>query len=172
MSKKKFTDGLESLFGDSGQGAQENDQLSVVVGANVPARKAKGSTATAAKKTTRKRTSSKNFTSDLDSLFEEALQESIEDKVQKIVKTKAPKAPTRRRRREALTGLDALIRRTVESGLDASRSTKKRVTFVFDHRKLEKLRKIAKEEKSYLKDIISDVVSSFIESYEKNHGTA
>ena len=45
--------------------------------------------------------------------------------------------------------------------------TKKRVTFVFDKEKLAKLKEIARTEKAYLKDIIGDVVSRFIEKYEK-----
>ena len=47
--------------------------------------------------------------------------------------------------------------------------TKKRVTFVFDKEKLAKLKEIAKMEKAYLKDIIGDVVSSFIEKYEEEN---
>ena len=39
--------------------------------------------------------------------------------------------------------------------------------FVFDKEKLAKLKEIAKMEKAYLKDIIGDVVSNFIEKYEK-----
>jgi len=121
----------------------------------------------------RKRSSSKNFTSDLDSLFEDALKETVLEKVEKIKeKTLGSDTKTARRKRAstvALTGIDALIRKT--GNLEASEliPTKKRVSFAFDRHKFQKLKNIAKEEKMYLKDIIGDVVSDFIKEYESKN---
>jgi hypothetical protein len=158
VSKKKFTIGLESLFGMATEEAfQEESPL-------LDKKKEE------AKKTTQniKKRSSKDFTSDLDTLFEQALAETIEEKQEKAKsKIQAPPKPAQRRLRR-LSGLDALIRHTEDMEVvEVNVPTKKRVTFVFDKEKLAKLKEIAKSEKAYLKDIIGDVVSNFIEKYEK-----
>ncbi|MEZ4980139.1 MAG: hypothetical protein R2769_00840 [Saprospiraceae bacterium] len=102
MSKKKFTDGLESLFDE----VAEESVLFVE--------------ATAAPKGPQKvtrvraRGSSKDFTADLDTLLEEALQERDEPKTssESLSKTSSQdiKSPSRTPKR-ALSGLDALIRK-------------------------------------------------------------
>lgn len=114
----------------------------------------------------KKRASSKDFTSDLDTLFQMALSETIEEKEKK--KKSVPKSSHRPRRSRRLSGLDALIRRTEDLDVvEVNVPTKKRVSFVCDKEKVAKLKQIAKKEKAYLKDIIGEVVSKFIEKYEK-----
>lgn len=161
MSKKKFTDGLESLFGDSSEEKFESGGLLVEEKVKPVKR-------------TRKSVSRKNFTSDLDSLFEDALKETIHEQKQKLGKgleSKSKSASHQKRERKPLTGIDALIRRTVEtSSLEIGSGVKKRVTFTFDRKKLEKLKKIARIEKSYLKDIIGELVGEFIDDYETKKG--
>ena len=160
MSKKKFTVGLESLFGTVTEEAfQEESPLLDKQEKEVKKVTSSGSS---------KKRSSKDFTSDLDTLFEEALAETIEEKEEKAnSKVQAPPKPRKRRLRR-LSGLDALIRHTEDMDVvEVNVPTKKRVTFVFDKEKLAKLKQIAKSEKAYLKDIIGDVVSNFIEKYEK-----
>lgn len=161
MSKKKFTDGLDSIFGGSVEETlPEGSPLLVKTEKKVePKRKERS-----------KKRSSKNFTSDLDSLFEDVLTETLEDKAKKIIKDKAKVSPKRRERTDALFGLDALIRRTVETSLEGHENLKKRVTFIFEKSKLKKLKKIAKEEKAYLKDIIGQVMAEYIEEYEAKYG--
>jgi len=165
VSKKKFKDGLESLFGESNKGTLQEDsplleETSVVTQPEETQPKVRR---------LKSKRSSKNFTSDLDSLFQEALEESLEEAANKIVTDKTKVSPARKPKREAVFGLDALIRRTVESSIDVEANNKKRVTFVFDKSKLMKLKKIAKVERSYLKDIIGQVMSDFIEEYEDNN---
>lgn len=158
MSKKKFTVGLESLFGMATEEAFQEES---------PLLDKKEKEANKSSQSVKKR-SSKDFTSDLDTLFEQALADTIEEK-QKLAKSKiqAPPKPRKRRLRR-LSGLDALIRHTEDMEVvEVNVPTKKRVTFVFDKEKLAKLKEIAKSEKAYLKDIIGDVVSNFIEKYEK-----
>ena len=160
MSKKKFTVGLESLFGTVTEEAfQEESPLLDKQEKEVKKVTSSGSS---------KKRSSKDFTSDLDTLFEEALAETSEEKEEKAnSKVQAPPKPRKRRLRR-LSGLDALIRHTEDMDVvEVNVPTKKRVTFVFDKEKLAKLKQIAKSEKAYLKDIIGDVVSNFIEKYEK-----
>jgi hypothetical protein len=70
-----------------------------------------------------------------------------------------------------MSGLDALIRQTVEPNREeikraAVPKEKKRVTFVFDKKKLLKLKKIAKLEKAYLKDIIGGLISEYLDEYD------
>lgn len=163
MSKKKFTEGLESIFGDATEDSFRSSGLVLTeepdnaVVQTTPARK--------------KTKSRKNFTTDLDSLFEDALKETIIEKTketEKGLENKTKSSANKSRPRKPLTGLDALIRRTVEtSTIEIDETAKKRVTFVFEKRKLERLKKIARIEKSYLKDILSDIVSEYLEKYEQ-----
>jgi hypothetical protein len=158
VSKKKFTVGLESLFGTAIEEAfQEESPLL-------------DKTKKEVKKATPviKKRSSKNFTSDLDTLFEEALADTIEESQEKAKSHIQAPPKMRQKRLRRLSGLDALIRHTEDMEVvEVNVPTKKRVTFVVDKEKLAKLKDIAKEEKAYLKDIMNRVVSNFIEKYEK-----
>jgi hypothetical protein len=46
----------------------------------------------------------------------------------------------------------------------------RRLTLVFDESKLNKLKSIARMERSYLNDIIDEIVESFIKEYEVSKG--
>jgi len=175
LSKKKFTTGLESLFGDSSEKAfQEESPFLDVAEEETPSKKRERKESTRSSRSSRSsgaatavaKRSNKNFTSDLESLFEQAMSETIEEKMEQANQKEEVKRKARKRRKP-LSGLDALIRRT--DGLDyveVNVPNKKRVTFVFDKEKLAQLKSIAKSKKIYLKDIIGDVMSSFIEKYE------
>ncbi len=156
MSKKKFTDGLESLFGKTSEDPfQEDSPLLVTTGGEVEKKPAR--------RPARKRSTGKSFTSDLDSLFEQVVREKVKEEVSPDERH----SKTRKKRPKPVSGLDALIRRTSNFEPEAFESAiKKRVTFVFDKQKLIKLKKIAKTEKAYLQDIIGSVVSDYIEAYE------
>ncbi|MCB0644189.1 MAG: hypothetical protein KDC44_21245, partial [Phaeodactylibacter sp.] len=70
-----------------------------------------------------------------------------------------------------VSGLDVLIRRTIETTeLEVNYQSKKRITFVFDREKLDKLKQIARKEKSYLKDLVDELISEYIDSYESHKG--
>lgn len=168
MSKKKFTSGLESLFGDPHEQAFKEESPLIDVEetpkkqTSIPAEDRKGGAATAVAKR-----SSKDFTSDLETLFEEALVETIEGKEEKAIQKKEIQRAARKRRRP-LSGLDALIRKTGDMEyVEVNVPSKKRVTFVIDKTKLERLKTIAKAKKLYLKDIIGEVMSKFIEKQEQ-----
>ena len=170
MSKKKFTDGLESLFGMAHEDdLQESSPLLVDTREEVIVDKR------AKKKTSKKKKSGKSFTSDLDSLFTAAISDALDKKTKKTEPAEEPASKPsalKRARRKTLTGIDALIRQTIAgSRVDYDEGTaKKRVTFIYDKNKLARLKAIAKVEKSYLKDIIGKLVSEFIEDYEKKYG--
>lgn len=124
----------------------------------------------------RKRSSRKNFTTDLDSLLEEALQESFDEQMEASAPagTKAKSFHQQTHRKRPLSGLDRLIRRTVEGGEmrveEQPALGRKRLTVTFEKKKVEKLKKIARLEKAYLKDILGDLVANFIRDYEAKKG--
>lgn len=171
MAKKNFIDGLDSIFGDD----NNSEELNIIT---------KEEESTSKKPARKKRSSSKDFTADLDSLLQEALQESVEKHVAKRKKKTLPVAKSKRpmqrgRIKRTLSGLDALIRQTVSSSemeiinqpsTDPSQPKKKRVTFSFDREKVDKLKSIARLEKSYIKDIVNGIVSEYIDEYEKSKG--
>lgn len=167
MAKKNFIDGLDSIFGDG----NDSEELNIVT------KESKASSKTPRRK---RKASSKDFTADLDSLLQEALQESVAQHAKKKKKNlpvaKSNRKTQRGRIKRTLSGLDALIRQTVTSSemeIEQSGSSlpkKKRVTFSFDREKVDKLKSIARLEKSYIKDIVNEIVSEYIEEYEKEKG--
>ncbi|MEL6941190.1 MAG: hypothetical protein AAFO82_00855 [Bacteroidota bacterium] len=145
---KGFKAGLESLLLDALQ--EEQAQPSV-------------------QSSNTRKNSNKSFASDLSSLFEESIVESVQEKV-KSLKEK-PESTDKKKEKKRPAGLDILIRRTVESSnVDIEDGPKRRVTFLFDEEKLKRLKDIARSKKAYIKDIVGDIVSEFIEEYEKEYG--
>ena len=169
MSKKKFTSGLESLFGNPSEEAFQEDSPLIDV-EEAPKKRVERSRSSSSTGTAVAKRSSKNFTSDLETLFEEALNETVKEQKEQASQEEEVKKKAQKRRRP-LSGLDALIRRT--GGMDyveVNVPNKKRVTFVIDKPKLERLKGIAKAKKLYLKDIIGEVMSKFIEKHENEQG--
>lgn len=160
MGKKKFKDGLESLFSDV-----REDSLSQ----KSPLLFETGQQEAAAPKKA-KPASGKHFSDDLELFFQESLKESIQEELS--ASSQNLKAARVNRSARPKDGLDALIRRTVESTeielhYDESR---RRVVLTFDREKLSKLKQIAKMEKTLLKDMISRVVADYIKEYEHKKG--
>ncbi len=152
---KGFKAGLESLF----QEAWKEDgfeEKSILL-----------SDIKAAPKKKRKNSSSKNFTDSFNALFEEAFEETVDEKIKEL--KHGSQASSKPINSTTNTGIDQLIKSTIEtSRVEINEvQNKKRVTFVFDRDKLDKLKQIARLEKTYLKDIINDVVASFIQEYEQ-----
>ena len=162
VSSKKFKSGLESLF-DNAEREFEQDSFAIAeqqaaetAGQDAPKRKS-----TAKRKGGRGRMG-KNFTSDLDSLFDVAMEERRQSE-QRTATTPRPKTVGKVRERKTLSGLDALIRQTAE--LDASgrpQKTTKRVTFAYNRQKLDKLKRIARNRRLYLKDIMKEIVNDYL----------
>ncbi|MFK7775710.1 MAG: hypothetical protein AB8F94_26540 [Saprospiraceae bacterium] len=181
MSKKKFKKGLESLFGDWGGEPIEDVVLELDNTEDYKSEPEK-SKPHAKKDSSKRANAGKNFTMDLDSLFQEVVQESIEEqfelkkekekekKKNKNKKVESKSKPERKKRRviPRSGGIDSLIRSTVEGSIMQIESTsnKKRVSFVFDKEKLKKLKSIAKVKKSYLKDVIDEVVAEYLAKHE------
>jgi hypothetical protein len=161
MAKKRFTgDFTDSLFDESSpQAAAAMPTSSSRVATDMPA------AAVLPRRTT------KNFTSDLDSLFQEAFTEAVEEKLDKLKRDSGiqdPFANDERAYKKPLSGLDALIRQTVDASLASlDHAAVKRLTIMFESQKIEQLKTIAKQERSFVKDLVSGVLSEFIENYEK-----
>ena len=146
MAKKKFKLGLGELLDN----AMDN---------NTPKTEPKKSTRRKIKRTTSKKTT-KSFSTNLDDLFQEAIEESVQENAQKL-KTKKR---TTSKRKKPMFGLDALIRETVEtSEVEVTPANKKRVTFVFDEEKIDKLKQLARLKKAYVKDIVNEIISEYLE---------
>lgn len=184
MSKKKFKKGLESLFGDWGGEPIEDVVLELENTEDYQSEPEKPK-AHAKKDSSKRANAGKNFTMDLDSLFQEVVQESIEEQFElkkekekekkknknKKTESKPQPKPEKKKRRviPRSGGIDSLIRSTVEGSIMQIESTsnKKRVSFVFDKEKLKKLKSIAKVKKSYLKDVIDEVVAEYLAKHNE-----
>lgn len=160
MSKKRFSAGLDDLFKDVH--TEQADFIGPSSGTVVP---------------TDRKVAQKNFMSDLDSLLQEALEESLEKYESNQPDTTTPSSKTKTSSnasfdRPALTGLDALIRQTIdvqEIATDEA-SGKKRLTVAVDKTKLDKLKVIARLENSYLKDLLVNLIDGYIVEYTQQRG--
>ncbi|MEM6967308.1 MAG: hypothetical protein AAF573_21270 [Bacteroidota bacterium] len=178
MSKKKFKKGLESLFGDWGGEPIEDVILELERSEEASLPEIQKPTPHSKKDIDKKANAGKNFSDDLDMLFQEVMHESIEAQIEKRKKDKADNKATpkkTKKKRKVIPrsgGIDSLIRSTVEGSIIDIQTEKntKRVSFVFDKEKLKKLKSIAKVKKSYLKDVIDEVVQQYLEVYESENG--
>ena len=157
LAKKRFSEGLNDLFNDS-------------LGATPLAKEPAMPTDAAADR----KQVHKNFLQDLDSLLQEALQESMEryeanqgTPTPSVKPKSTPAAST-----GGFHGLDALIRQTIDvQEIESEEANgKKRLTVALDRGKLDKLKTIARLENSYLKDLLVHVIDGYINEYTKHKG--
>lgn len=162
LSKKKFTAGLESLFGDFSEDTLEEQQ-------EVAGQEEKKHSRRRPAASEERSASGKDFTSDLQSFLEESFEESLERQLK--VSDQKPGRRGAGARRPRPTGLDALIQRTVEESALRTDSPHagfgKRITLLLDQEKLEKLKEIARQERTFLRNIIDEIVSEYIDAYEQ-----
>ena len=154
MAKKKatlsFKESLESLFDTIDQGAD----LPILVAKPKPRteRKTNGSA------------SGKSFLGDLDTFFKDAIEETLAEKMQDVRDGKKPERLVRRSKPNF--GIDNLLQSTVENLPTKTDFKEQKIMLTFDIEKLNKLNEIADIEKARLKDIIDQLVVSYIESWE------
>ncbi len=167
MAKKNFNEGLEDIFknpsnksaGDvlvrSKKVTNGSDESSSVSGAAAETSQGK------------KKSYKKNFTYDLSNLLDDAFQESKEANESFVKESQETnKGPKKRIKKVPLTGINALIRRTLDTDYEQIDNRNfKRITFICDRDKITKLKKIAKTEKMYLKDILSDLIDQYIKDF-------
>ena len=192
---KSFTSGFESIFGVSAEEIElgiAEDQVEVLslekepiaTEAEAPQRRKKYSRRVSSIASNESKSTSKNFTSDLESLFRDALTETFEEPLLKEaleeparqtkenITTERERSPRKKRRISTPggSGLDLLIRQTTDETILEYESPTKRVSFVFDKEKLAKLKRIARERNLFLKDVVGEVVTKFINEYESTYG--
>lgn len=169
MSKKKFSVGFDTIFNapvESTATVDTKNLLGASLGSNTMGMEIP-------EKKVLKRPGIKNFTNDLDSLFKDAFTEAVEEKIDKMRRQGGTGTSDNNMDipRKPLSGLDALIRSTVDASLaELQQATIKRLTIVVENQKVEKLKSIARMERSFMKDIISSVLNEFIENYEQRTG--
>lgn len=157
MSKKRFSEGLDDLFSDSKANVGGLFSNDAVVTAPVSER----------------RGGHKNFMSDLDSLLQEALEESLEKYQTNRSDDEAPSNKSKSAARETNSplpsGLDALIRQTidVQDIVTDENTGKRRLTVAVDKTKIEKLKTIARLENAYMKDLLVTLIDEYIAEYAK-----
>lgn len=160
MSKKRFSEGLDDLFSDSKGTVGGLFAHDAAVAS--PAQERRGG--------------HKNFMSDLDSLLQEALDESLEkfetNRSDNTAPSNKSKSAARQMSNELPHGLDALIRQTidVQEIITDEATGKRRLTVAVDKSKIEKLKTIARLENSYMKDLLVSLIDEYIEEYTKQKG--
>lgn len=167
MAKKNFNAGLEDIFKNPTD-SSEGDTLVQSKKSVSSERSTSSGGATAEAAQSKKKSYRKNFTYDLSNLLNDAFTESKEvgDNIAKETR-ESEKSPKKRIKKVPLTGINALIRRTLDSDYDGGENRNyKRVTFICDRDKIAKLKKIAKAEKVYLKDILSDLIDKYIKNFD------
>jgi hypothetical protein len=160
LSKKRFTEGLESIFGaDAEETLQENSPL--LASTTVKEKD---------KNKENPRSTAKNFSADLQSFLQEAFEESFDQQLEKKKTTTSElksKARVKKRYKRPRSGLDLLIRNTIEpDNIRLEPKKSKRVTITFDPGKLEKLKDIARKKKSYLRDVIDEIVADYLATHK------
>jgi hypothetical protein len=161
LSKKKFTEGLESLFGEENDKELMQEEKGFLFPPDEAVVKPKA-------KSKKKKPAGKNFAQDIEGFLSDAFEESFERQLSAPKAKASTSARAKKRSRKPRSGLDLLIRNTVKpSTIKMKGTSTRRVTLTFDEKKLEKLKSIARKEHLYLKDIINDIVSEFLESYRK-----
>jgi hypothetical protein len=166
VSKKKFSSGLDSLFD-----VQEDIREQIAEAAPSVFEEQNSNVRIGSAAASHRKASSKNFTSDLDSLFSEAFTDAVEEKVDKLRRSSGIEDPfedNRRAYKQPLSGLDALIRSTIDTSLAGfDHAAVKRLTIFFENYKVDKLKSIAKSERSFVKDLVNGVLTEYINNYEK-----
>ncbi|MEM1218542.1 MAG: hypothetical protein AAGH79_06505 [Bacteroidota bacterium] len=167
MSKKKFTDGLEWLFGEEAKDSLSTESPLLE---ETDSKKASDDAPKQRPTKSKGKSSGKNFAADLDIYFREAIQEGREERTSPSSRpTKLAKSnPSKKKKRSG--GLDALISQTLANAeLEINYGARKRVTFVLEKEKLEELKKLAKEQKTYMKDILRKLVVEYLDSSSPDH---
>jgi len=156
-NKKSFSDNLELIFQERLEDDDARDELVL------PTAKKK---TPPKKKTSRKsKNNRKSFSSNLEQFFKDNIEGILDDVLDnEIADTKRELLDKDKGNRKPV-GLDLLIKRTREAVPEAQpkpNKTTKRVTVVLDAQKLDALKRIAKEEKRRLQQIIGELVNDYL----------
>ena len=148
LAKKKFTEGLESLFAEVEE----------------PAFDKQGKKASDSGKPSSKDGKGGRYGADLESFLSDAFEDAFEEKLGQGSKDKRKK-----KSRKSLSGLDILIRNTVDpqQQIEIEDLTPKRITLTLDDEHLAQLREMARQRKTYLKEMIKEIVADYLKNRSK-----
>ena len=159
-NKKSFSSNLELLFQERLEEEDGQNGLFITADVVTPAKEA----AVAPKKKARSN-KRKSLSNNLERFFKDNIEGILEDVLDsEVADTKRQLSGQEKRPRKPV-GLDLLIKRTTEAVPEAqpkANKTTKRVTVVLDAQKLDALKRVAKEEKRRLQQIISELVSDYL----------
>jgi hypothetical protein len=160
MSKKKFTSGIDDIFSNANTGEQG---VSIV----------EESTNAGPNQHVRRQGGHKTFVTNLDSLLAEITDDSYfsEPQADSMNRPGKSKGGSQGGYRAPVTGLDALIRQTLV-GIEGEdeETTKRRISVIVDKIKLDRLKTIARMEGAFMKDIIAELIESYVQKYAKEKG--
>jgi hypothetical protein len=156
MSKKKFSDGLDSIFSD----IHEEVMATTYVLRDSPKADAEE------RNVKMERKGGKNFSSNMDDVIMKSFVTNNENQNKEEDDNSNIRYSHVKKQRTPLTGIDGLFSRSIEYG-DLDNDVKKRIVLILENQKVDKLKAIAKKEQLFLKDIIVQSVSSFIENYDR-----
>lgn len=163
MAKKNFNKGLEDIFINP----DGETNTSVLDEAQEDQAHSSEPESTHSKTKKKKKSYRKNFTYDLNSLLDDAMAETRDMELSEDRESKKTHSPKRHIKKVPLTGINALIRRTVDIDYEEERRREtKRVTFICEREKINQLKKIAKNEKTYLKDILIGLIDQYLKNYK------
>lgn len=153
MAKKRFTDGLSGLFDQPAFDQQVSDSRETYEGRDMGNNEVSFEVdIPVSKQETKNKIAGKGFSGSLDNFLNDSFSQM---------------GGSKKRRR---TGLDFFIRSTVqpdeEKETEAQNNTPdtKRVTLIFRKDHLEELKELAKQREMYLKDLVGEMVSQFLDT--------
>ncbi len=160
MSKKKFSSGLDSLFVATSEDEYLND---------LPIDERNFSAYNADEVATPvriiKRT--KDFTTSFDSFFDDSFERFESIRADEQSQSSLKDAGTKKPFRKPISGIDGLIRSTMDDSGEYNPLLKKRITMILDSQKVTRLQEIAKQESIYFKDFMHDLVMNYLREYDK-----
>lgn len=168
--KKSFSNNLELLFQERMMDDNAQDTLPLIetVEPTPTPQKTKKTTSTSKKgrSKSKSKTKRKSFSDNLERFFKDSLEGVLDGVVDGTV-TDVKRSIVKKGNRKAI-GLDLLIQRTTERVPEPearkTNTATKRVTVVLDSEKLDELKRIAKEEKRRLHQIIGDLVNEYLDN--------
>ena len=117
------------------------------------------------KSTAESPSSNSKFTADLQSFLTEAFEDAFEEQLSSSSKANKKK----KGKSNSLSGLDFLIRNTSDpkQQIEIEELAPRRITLTLDDQHLVKLREMAKKRKTYLKEMIKEIVADYLQQHSK-----
>lgn len=165
-NKKSFSSNLDSLFGQrlfednaQDQPAMFDETIEEEKESKKSQKKNKKSTKSTSK--AKKKSTRKSFSNNLEQFFKESLDGIMEGVITDVKRKDLEKKGKR------AVGLDLLIKRTTQAGVEEQREAikpmTKRVTVVLDSTKIDTLKEIAKSQKMPLRKLMAELVEDFLD---------